>query len=153
VLCTIPFLDGCLDERRADRYRCAKELRAYNSFQRKPYYIRFQKNKIGCRTRWGQPTSVAVVSLLLVIIYYYYYIVSRSRSCVVVIILLLRNHMFAGPGTYVSVNLTRRIKTVMSVALEWANFRKDRLGYIYIRKPGIKSGRCGGRCEEMRTIK
>lgn len=67
--------------------------------------------------------------------------------------------MFAGPGTYVSVNLTRRIKTVMSVALKWANFRRDRLGYIYfiyiyIRKPGVKSGWCGGRGEEeMRAIK
>lgn len=70
--------------------------------------------------------------------------------------------MFAGPGTYVSVNLTRRIKTVMSVALKWANFRRDRLGYIYFiyiyKKTGSKEWmvrwkrRGGNACDKIKYI-
>jgi len=67
--------------------------------------------------------------------------------------------MFAGPGTYVSVNLTRRIKTVTSVALEWANFRTEPFRIyicvcvcVCVRKPGIKSAWYGA-AEDAREEK
>lgn len=55
-----------------------------------------------------------------------------SRSCVFVII-IKKPYVCRTGHVRISVNLTRRIKTVMSAALEWANFSTGPFRvYIYI---------------------